>query len=91
VDEIAASTDNFSFAYLKEVFVSALVILAETEDEAPPSFEVAIMGQIATLQEQLQKASKDGGDPVRGVNAVEPSLAPAVPYFRFTEPTPMSL
>jgi len=91
VGEIAAFTDNFSFAYLKEVFVSALVILAETEDEVPPSFEVAIMGQIAILQEQLQKASKDGGDPIRGVNAVEPSLAPAVPHFRFTEPTPMSL
>lgn len=53
---IADSTSGFSFAYLKEAFVSALVILAGTNDLP---FEDAMKEQIKELRKALDKAPKD--------------------------------
>jgi len=58
VDEIAKSTEQFSFAYLKEVFVSSLVLLAGFEDSEKPEFEDLIKAQIKTLRKQLDKIPK---------------------------------
>ncbi|KAK1231829.1 Inositol-1,4,5-trisphosphate 5-phosphatase 1 [Marasmius sp. AFHP31] len=57
VNEIAAATSKFSFAYLKEAFVSSLVILAGIEDDEKPSFKAVIMDQIEKLRKQLGKTS----------------------------------
>jgi len=57
VEEIAASTAKFSFAYLKEAFVSSLVILAGFESDHKPSFANVIRGQIKSLRSQLEKDS----------------------------------
>ncbi|KAI0268229.1 P-loop containing nucleoside triphosphate hydrolase protein [Gloeopeniophorella convolvens] len=58
VDEIATETERFSFAYLKEAFVSALVtLLTEKEDGHEISFEAVIKTQIKTLRKQLDKGA----------------------------------
>ncbi|KAG7527272.1 hypothetical protein FFLO_07102 [Filobasidium floriforme] len=52
LDEFAAKTDGFSFAYMKEAFVSALLILAgdETNDL---TFPRELMAQVAALRKEL--------------------------------------
>ncbi|THV08367.1 P-loop containing nucleoside triphosphate hydrolase protein [Dendrothele bispora CBS 962.96] len=56
VQEVADATDKFSFAYLKEVFVSSLVLMAGYEnDEDRPSFRSILMDQIKQLRKQLNK------------------------------------
>ncbi|KAA1466461.1 P-loop containing nucleoside triphosphate hydrolase protein [Dentipellis sp. KUC8613] len=58
VGEIADMTQRFSFAYLKEAFVSALVVLlTDREDGKTTSFEDAIKSQIKTLRKQLDKST----------------------------------
>ncbi|KAK0468145.1 P-loop containing nucleoside triphosphate hydrolase protein [Desarmillaria tabescens] len=57
VDEVAIATDRFSFAYLKEAFVSSLVTLAGYEGEKP-SFASVLKGQIETLRKQLDKSMR---------------------------------
>ncbi|KIJ51932.1 hypothetical protein M422DRAFT_26292 [Sphaerobolus stellatus SS14] len=55
VDEVADLTDKFSFAYLKEAFVSTLVTLAGIEGDDKPSFEKLLKEEIQTLRSQLDK------------------------------------
>ncbi|KIK04665.1 hypothetical protein K443DRAFT_675683 [Laccaria amethystina LaAM-08-1] len=55
VKEIADLTNRFSFAYLKEAFVSTLVTLAGLEGDKP-SFESILKVQIETLKKQLDQA-----------------------------------
>ncbi|KII94889.1 hypothetical protein PLICRDRAFT_128201 [Plicaturopsis crispa FD-325 SS-3] len=64
VEDIADSTDKFSFAYLKEAFVSSLVLLAGYEEEDKPEFETVIKSTIKTLRKQLanNSAALSGGD-----------------------------
>ncbi|KAJ7044521.1 P-loop containing nucleoside triphosphate hydrolase protein [Mycena alexandri] len=57
VNEIAEQTDKFSFAYLKEVFVSALVTLAGWEGDDKPTFNRALKDQIKLLRKQLDNAT----------------------------------
>ncbi|KAK7695747.1 hypothetical protein QCA50_000384 [Cerrena zonata] len=54
VNEIAAGTARFSFAYLKEAFVSTLVLLAGWEGDKP-TFGDLLKRQIRTLRRQLDK------------------------------------
>ncbi|KZP18816.1 P-loop containing nucleoside triphosphate hydrolase protein [Athelia psychrophila] len=58
VDDIAKSTEQFSFAYLKEIFVSSLVLLAGLDDDEKPEFETLVKVQIKTLRKQLDKMPK---------------------------------
>ncbi|KAG6821559.1 hypothetical protein H0H93_000068 [Arthromyces matolae] len=55
VYDIATSTERFSFAYLKEAFVSSLVELAgfEGNDSEKPTFEKLINDHIKVLRKQL--------------------------------------
>ncbi|KAH9948338.1 P-loop containing nucleoside triphosphate hydrolase protein [Amylocystis lapponica] len=55
VTDIAAATEKFSFAYLKEAFVSTLVLLAGFEPDDKPTFGTVVMGQIKELRSQLDK------------------------------------
>ncbi|EIN10929.1 P-loop containing nucleoside triphosphate hydrolase protein [Punctularia strigosozonata HHB-11173 SS5] len=56
VTEIAEETDRFSFAYLKEAFVSTLVLMATAaEDGKKLDFEPTIKSTIKTLRKQLNK------------------------------------
>ncbi|KAF9268168.1 P-loop containing nucleoside triphosphate hydrolase protein [Marasmius fiardii PR-910] len=55
VEEIAEKTSKFSFAYLKETFVSTLVLLAGMEDDDKPPFRTIILEQIDKLRKQLDK------------------------------------
>ncbi|KAF9028433.1 P-loop containing nucleoside triphosphate hydrolase protein [Hymenopellis radicata] len=55
VEELATITNKFSFAYLKEVFVSSLVILAGIEKDKP-SFESVLKRQIEVLRKELNKS-----------------------------------
>lgn len=59
VSQVAQATDGFSFAYLKEAFVSALVLLAGYEDGENPAFSVVLLSQIKTLRDQLKKQPKN--------------------------------
>jgi len=54
-DEIANLTCEFSFAYLKEAFVSALVLLASDDSDPKPTFERMIKKQITALRKQLDE------------------------------------
>ncbi|KAF5322526.1 hypothetical protein D9619_000647 [Psilocybe cf. subviscida] len=54
VAHVAQATEKFSFAYLKEAFVSALVTLVGIEAPKPP-FESIILAQIDALRKQLDK------------------------------------
>ncbi|KAF6762084.1 ATP-dependent Zn protease [Ephemerocybe angulata] len=56
VTDIANLTDKFSFAYLKEAFISTLVTLAGIEGEKP-SFANLIKSEIKTLRKQLDKTA----------------------------------
>ncbi|KAF9534719.1 P-loop containing nucleoside triphosphate hydrolase protein [Crepidotus variabilis] len=77
VDDFVHWTDRFSFAYLKEAFVSSLVLLAGMEDEDKPSFDKLLKAQVDTLRKQLDKPSLS-----HGVALKQPSLT--------VEPTPVS-
>jgi len=55
LDEIAAATEKFSFAYLKEAFVSTLVLLAGKEKEDHRDFQDFLRVQIKSLRDQLDK------------------------------------
>lgn len=56
VEYIAEATAQFSFAYLKEAFVSSLVELASYEGQDKPTFEKLIKGQIKTLRKELERS-----------------------------------
>lgn len=97
VDEIAKLTDKFSFAYLKEAFVSALVILAGWDsDEKRPSFGSVIKQEISKLGKQLDKSkspivqSPDNTNapsrPPRPDSATERDLLAAFDAFSLTDP-----
>ncbi|THH11720.1 hypothetical protein EW145_g459 [Phellinidium pouzarii] len=53
-EEVADLTHGFSFAYLKECFVSTLVLLVADTNETP--FEVLLKSQIKELRKQLNKS-----------------------------------
>ncbi|GLB33979.1 putative ATPase associated with various cellular activities (AAA) [Lyophyllum shimeji] len=55
VEDIAEATERFSFAYLKEAFVSSLVGLATYEGDDKPSFGLLIKAQIKTLRKELER------------------------------------
>ncbi|KAJ7590933.1 P-loop containing nucleoside triphosphate hydrolase protein [Mycena floridula] len=55
VQEIASATTKFSFAYLKEAFVSSLVILASLDDKEKPAFASVVKDQIKVLRKQLDQ------------------------------------
>ncbi|KAF9651126.1 P-loop containing nucleoside triphosphate hydrolase protein [Thelephora ganbajun] len=54
-DEIANLTYDFSFAYLKEAFVSALVLLAIDDSDEKSTFEQMVKRQIRALRDQLDE------------------------------------
>ncbi|KAJ7765062.1 P-loop containing nucleoside triphosphate hydrolase protein [Mycena maculata] len=62
VDEVTDLTPKFSFAYLKEAFVSTLVTLAGWEDDDKPVFGDALKKQIKTLRKQLDKAPSSSAE-----------------------------
>jgi len=70
VTEIADETERFSFAYLKEAFVSGLVtLLTEREDGHAVTFETVIKEQIKTLRKQLDEIAPKW-DIAQGSNGV---------------------
>ncbi|KAH7887583.1 P-loop containing nucleoside triphosphate hydrolase protein [Phlebopus sp. FC_14] len=54
VDQVADMTEGFSFAYLKEAFVSTLVLMT-TATENEKDFAVLLVDQIATLRKEMGK------------------------------------
>ncbi|KAG6854888.1 hypothetical protein C0991_012078 [Blastosporella zonata] len=58
VDDIAAATEKFSFAYLKEAFVSSLVELAgyDGDESDKPTFELIINNYIKVLRRELESS-----------------------------------
>jgi len=75
VSDIACATDKFSFAYLKEVFVSSLVLLAGYEDDDKPTFATVVKSQIKTLRGQLDNGP---GHAAPAAYSVAHSVVPAV-------------
>ncbi|KAG6833925.1 hypothetical protein H0H87_007936 [Tephrocybe sp. NHM501043] len=59
VNTIATATEIFSFAYLKEAFVSSLVELAgfDGDDSEKPTFEQLIHRHIKSLRKELESSS----------------------------------
>ncbi|KAM0749730.1 P-loop containing nucleoside triphosphate hydrolase protein [Meredithblackwellia eburnea MCA 4105] len=53
VDKVAAETDQFSFAYLKEAFVATLILIASDEGDEPKPFPETLLAQIKWLRTQL--------------------------------------
>ncbi|KZV77177.1 P-loop containing nucleoside triphosphate hydrolase protein [Peniophora sp. CONT] len=79
-EEIADSTDKFSFAYLKEVFVSSLVtLMKEREEGHDASFTECVREEIATLRKQLDKPSKETEAVVEVQTMVVHEPLPAIP------------
>lgn len=55
LDKVADETDKFSFAYLKEAFVAALINLVNDDAD----FETALMEQIKFLRDELESGEPD--------------------------------
>ncbi|KAI0650237.1 P-loop containing nucleoside triphosphate hydrolase protein [Trametes meyenii] len=55
VKDVASETDGFSFAYLKEAFVSSLVLIAGHDGEDKPKFSDVLLAQVKALRDQLDK------------------------------------
>ncbi|KAF5390598.1 hypothetical protein D9757_002633 [Collybiopsis confluens] len=82
VDEVAGATKQFSFAYLKEAFVSTLVTLAGLEDEDKPSFRTVLLKQIDALRKQLDTPKKVVPAPSRSTSGSSESRMNLVPHPR---------
>nr|XP_031861387.1 uncharacterized protein CI109_002991 [Kwoniella shandongensis]KAA5528459.1 hypothetical protein CI109_002991 [Kwoniella shandongensis] len=58
LDEFAEKTDKFSFAYMKEAFVSSLLIVATREvdgfDGKPVDFRTILLNQVKHLRDELE-------------------------------------
>jgi len=63
VTDIAASTAKFSFAYLKEAFVSTLVLLAGAEETDEKKFGLVIKKQIRALRNALDQDPERSAHP----------------------------
>ncbi|KAI9001372.1 P-loop containing nucleoside triphosphate hydrolase protein [Trametes punicea] len=74
VKKVASKTAGFSFAYLKEAFVSSLVLMAGYDGDDKPVFSELLLEQVKALREQLDKDKPK--DVVHTSDAV-PALAPA--------------
>ncbi|KAJ7904686.1 P-loop containing nucleoside triphosphate hydrolase protein [Mycena olivaceomarginata] len=85
VDEVADLTDKFSFAYLKEAFVSSLVTLAGYEGDDKPSFPSALKAQIKTLRKQLDKSTTEA-EAKRDFRPLFDTLSDAAPVFSVFPP-----
>ncbi|KAI0353456.1 P-loop containing nucleoside triphosphate hydrolase protein [Trametes cingulata] len=59
VEEVASQTKGFSFAYLKEAFVSSLVLIAGHDGDDKPKFSDVLLAQVKALREQLDKDKND--------------------------------
>ncbi|PCH41484.1 nucleoside triphosphate hydrolase protein [Wolfiporia cocos MD-104 SS10] len=81
VDDVATWTPKFSFAYLKEAFVSTLVLLAGIEGDDKPSFADVLHGQIRSLREQLDKEPEQLDVP-GAFTTSSATVAQPVPRFR---------
>ncbi|KIJ70138.1 hypothetical protein HYDPIDRAFT_104807 [Hydnomerulius pinastri MD-312] len=55
VEEVADITQGFSFAYLKEAFVSTLVLITNASDDEEVDFGAMLKNQIVTLRKELGK------------------------------------
>ncbi|KAF7352639.1 ATP-dependent Zn protease [Mycena venus] len=89
VDEVAKDTDQFSFAYLKEAFVSCLVSLAGWEGDDKPSFSKALKEQIKTLRKQLDKSKSNAAaeEAKRDFRPLFDTLSEATPAFSVFPPS----
>ncbi|KAF9226644.1 P-loop containing nucleoside triphosphate hydrolase protein [Gyrodon lividus] len=91
VDEIVDMTQGFSFAYLKEAFVSTLVLISNACDEHI-DFPVILKDQIATLRKELGKqvstrVPSPSGTGVQGEKASSDKPAKIwIPGFRAPHP-----
>lgn len=90
VDEVAGATERFSFAYLKEAFVSALVTLAGIgDDEEKPSFRSVLMEQIEVLRKQLDKPKEAVKPPISIEGSTQAASSPGnVPLSPISRPLP---
>ncbi|KAF8195709.1 P-loop containing nucleoside triphosphate hydrolase protein [Mycena galopus ATCC 62051] len=79
VDEVADETKDFSFAYLKEAFVSCLVTLAGWEGDDKPSFGSALKAQIRTLRKQLDKTKSTEAGAERDFRPLFDTISDAAP------------
>ncbi|CCM05578.1 uncharacterized protein FIBRA_07805 [Fibroporia radiculosa] len=72
VDEVVAMTAKFSFAYLKEAFVSSLVILAGLDGTSKPPFAEVLKSQIKSLRSQLDNGLRSASSPSKIASASVP-------------------
>lgn len=69
IDEFADKTYDFSFAFMKEAFISALLTIATHEDDKP-NFGKLLLKQVANLRKEIE----DGDD--KDLKATQTSLPP---------------
>ncbi|KAJ6515720.1 P-loop containing nucleoside triphosphate hydrolase protein [Mycena sanguinolenta] len=86
VDEAADQTEQFSFAYLKEAFVSCLVTLAGYEGDDKPSFGTTLKAQIKTLRKQLDKTKSVEAEAKYDFRPLFDTLSDAAPLNVFPPP-----
>ncbi|KAJ6490412.1 P-loop containing nucleoside triphosphate hydrolase protein [Mycena vitilis] len=89
VDEVASQTEQFSFAYLKEAFVSSLVTLAGWEGDDKPTFSSAIKAQIKVLRKQLDKMESNT-ELQRDFRPLFDRLSTPFSVFPLSQPEPSS-
>lgn len=59
VDVFADKTAKFSFAYMKEAFISTLLIIAGDEGKHPPKFSELLMKEVKHLRKQIDNDDDD--------------------------------
>ena len=59
-EELAKNTDNFSFAFLEELFVSSLLVLARASDDLTAGEEL-LRQQVKLLRGQINLPKPGGG------------------------------
>jgi hypothetical protein len=87
VEEVAELTQGFSFAYLKEAFVSTLVRTTTTVDGVRVEFPVVLKSQIMTLRKELGEQTPA---PIDRHSPVIVSLGSASPIPVLPLPTDVS-
>lgn len=77
-------TDSFSFAYLKELFLSSMMrwIAAEQKEEQPESMQQVMEAQIGILREQMVSANQQEaeGPPEQSFPALPPGFMKGVRF-----------
>jgi hypothetical protein len=85
VDDVAGATGGFSFALLKEAFVSTLFLLATQDEGDNLEFESLLKKTVKDLASTIKKGRPSAAHQPAGYRAPQPHAAAAAPFESFDE------